>query len=61
MIPLVAEDPLEPPQGPLRVPGPHFENHCSRGVKYLMCNNNNNHNKREKKENIVKMEKYIYE
>ena len=24
-----AGDLLEPPQGPLRVPGTHFENHCS--------------------------------
>lgn len=25
MIPLIIEDPLEPLQGPLEVPGPHFE------------------------------------
>ena len=26
---LFSEDPLEPSQGPLRGPGPHFENQCA--------------------------------
>lgn len=32
MIPLFIEDPLEPPQGPLEVPGPHF------GIHYFKTN-----------------------
>lgn len=28
LIPFSAEDPLEPSQGPLGAPKPHFENHC---------------------------------